>query len=228
MSKVFEAVLEARFRQCPGHRKITRKEYALRSNTQDRDIERTVDFRRCFLPGRRVEMSMIFERILFEVDVCPRCNLPFPGNTEYRQSYIEWYNSLAPSVVHVLTYCSGGCSLRYQRTFKQLETKISAAMKATDQAFLFALYWSNTTIVNSFHHQRLRFLKGGEEDTPDQFRRVRLKSWHDDAARKLSQKIYVDLSDFVFKEFEISFPGVFCIGTRRFRSSVEDHVLAHA
>ncbi len=228
MSKVFEAVLEARFRQCPGHRKIRRKEYALRSNTQDRDIERTVDFRRCFLPGRRVEMSMIFERILFEVAVCPRCNLPSPGNAEYRESYIEWYNSLAPSVVHVLTYCSSGCSLRLPRTFKQLKTKDSAVIKTPDQAFVFAPSYSNTTIENSFNYQRLRLLKGEEEDTPEQFRRVRLRSWHDDAARKLSQKIYVDLGDYVFEDFEVSFPGVFCIGTRRFRSSVEDHVLAHA
>ena len=166
MNKVFEAVLEARFRQCPGHQKITRKEYVLRSKTQDNDIERTSDFRRCFLPGRRVEMSIIFEPIVVEVGVCPRCKSR--GNEEYWESYIEWYNSLAPSVVHVLTYCSSGCSLRYPRTFKQLKTKSSAAIEFSSQ------------------HQGLRILKGEGEDAPEQFRRVRFIRWHDDAARKLS------------------------------------------
>lgn len=194
-------MLEARFRQCSGHQKITRKEYALRSKTQDNDIERTSDFRRCFLPGRRVEMSIIFEPIVVEVGVCPRCKSR--GNEEYRESYIEWYNSLAPSVVHVLTYCSSGCSLRYPRTFKQLKTKSSAAIEFSSQ------------------HQGLRILKGEGEDTPKQFRRIRLKTWHIEVARCLPQELCVDFNDSVFEEFQVLHKGVRTIYTIRCRSSVK-------
>ena len=115
MDQVFDAVIEVRFRQCPGHGMITRKEYALRSNTQNKDIERTVDFRRCFFPGQRVEMSMIFEHSVSEVSICPGCNLPSPEREDYQESDVECYDSLA-SLVQIRTTCSG-CNLRYPRIF---------------------------------------------------------------------------------------------------------------
>ena len=104
MIKVFDAVLEARFRQCPGHRKIARKEYALRSNVHTKEIERTVDFRHCFLPGRRVEMSMVFKGSRLEFNVCPGCKLTSPKSQKRQMSDIGWYNSLAPSLGQILTY----------------------------------------------------------------------------------------------------------------------------
>ena len=100
MNQVFDAVLEVRFRQCPGHRKITQKEYALQSKTQTEDIERTVDFRRCFYPGRRVEMFMVFVRIYTWISVCPnQAPTPAPESQEYQKPNTEWYNSLALSLV---------------------------------------------------------------------------------------------------------------------------------
>ena len=95
MNQAFDAVLEVRFRQCPGHRKIARKEYALRSRTQKKNIERIVDFRRCLFPGQRVEMSMIFERDFFDMSVCPGCKIPAPESEDYQEPEIEWYNSLS-------------------------------------------------------------------------------------------------------------------------------------
>ena len=207
-------MLEARFRQCPGHRKITRKEYALRFNTQDRDIERTVDFRRCFLPGRRVEMSMIFERILFHHTVCPWCKLSSPRKKNNPESYIEWYYSLDPSVVHVLTCCSSGCSLRYRPIFHPVKTDTSAPIATTDQPF-----------VLSFHHQGLRIVKGEKEDSPKQFRRVRLESWHCDAARRFSQRKCADARDFVPEDLQDSLPGIWILGIMRSRCFVKDYVL---
>lgn len=95
MNQAFDAVLEVRFRQCPGHRKIIRKEYALRSTTGAEDIERTVGFGRCFYPGSRVEMIVIFERHFFEISVCPGCRAPAPESQEYQEPDMEWYNSVA-------------------------------------------------------------------------------------------------------------------------------------
>ena len=61
MNKVFDALLASTISPVSRPSEDRTKEYALRSNIHTKDIERTVDFRRCFLPGRRVEMSMVFE-----------------------------------------------------------------------------------------------------------------------------------------------------------------------
>lgn len=99
MNQAFDAVLEVRFRQCPGHQKITRKEYALRSNPRAGYIERTVDFRQCFYPGQRVEMILVFKLIWHDISVCPGCNFQPPKSEEDEETVIEWYNCLAPSLV---------------------------------------------------------------------------------------------------------------------------------
>lgn len=39
-SQAFDSILEIRFRQLPGHRKIKHKEYALRANVINRDVDR--------------------------------------------------------------------------------------------------------------------------------------------------------------------------------------------
>ena len=165
MNQVFDAVLEARFRQCPGHRKIRRREYSLQSNTQIEEIERTVDFRRCFLPGRRVEMSIVFEGSRLEVNVCPGCNLLRPESQEFQMSDIEWYNSLAPHLSRYSRIDSSGCGLRYQHTFLQ---------EGTEPPLLSSPGWSHTIIEDSSHNQGSEYV---EEDTPGQFRRVRVTYW---------------------------------------------------
>ena len=74
--KVFESILEVRFRQLPGHRKIKRKEYALWSNAinKDVDVSTSIAFNRCFLPGQHYDMSMIFDTAHAQNN-CPACLL---------------------------------------------------------------------------------------------------------------------------------------------------------
>ena len=74
-SQAFEAVLEIRFRQLPGHRKIKQREYALRNNALERDVEKSLAFTRCFLPGKRIDMSMIFDGSIGGRSACPGCHL---------------------------------------------------------------------------------------------------------------------------------------------------------
>lgn len=74
--KAFESVLEIQFRQRPGHQKIKQKEYALRSKNLNRDIEQSNIFDRCFLPGQRIDMSMIFHETLHRYSSsCPGCGV---------------------------------------------------------------------------------------------------------------------------------------------------------
>lgn len=72
--KVFESVLEVRFRQLPGYRKIKQKKYALRANITNKDVERSTAFNRCFLPGQYYDMSMIFDAARAQ-NSCPACSL---------------------------------------------------------------------------------------------------------------------------------------------------------
>ena len=71
---------------------------------------------------------------------------------------------------------SSGCGLRYQRTFFQ----------APIEQTLFCIPGcSNTTKENSSHHQGPEFI---EEDTPGQFRRVRLICWPKSSGLEALQK----------------------------------------
>ena len=88
--KAFEAVLEVRFRQLPGHRKIKQKEYALRNNALKRDVEKSLAFTRCFLPGKRIDMSMIFDGSIGGRSSCPGCKLVTSKTEEEHDSQVQW------------------------------------------------------------------------------------------------------------------------------------------
>jgi len=72
--EVFDAVISARFLNVPGGQKIERKEYAIQDRNSQQDIERSYSFGSSFLPGRCVDMAMIF-RTQSSGASCPGCGL---------------------------------------------------------------------------------------------------------------------------------------------------------
>jgi hypothetical protein len=72
--EVFDAVLSARFLNVPGGHKIERKEYAIQDRSSQQDIERSYSFGSSFLPGRRIDMAMIF-KTQHSGASCPGCGL---------------------------------------------------------------------------------------------------------------------------------------------------------
>jgi hypothetical protein len=72
--EVFDAVLSARFLNVPGGQKIERKEYAIQDRSSQQDIERSYSFGSGFLPGRRIDMVMIF-KTQHSGASCPGCGL---------------------------------------------------------------------------------------------------------------------------------------------------------
>ena len=84
--KAFEAILEVRFRELPGHRKVIQKEYALRSKFINKDVDSSIAFNRCFLPGRYYDMSMIFNAKPSQ-NSCPACLL---DTGEASDALVEW------------------------------------------------------------------------------------------------------------------------------------------
>ncbi|KAF1957422.1 hypothetical protein CC80DRAFT_592691 [Byssothecium circinans] len=73
--EAFQAVLEVRFRDVHGFKKVKNMEYAM----QDSKSKRAMDFRRkpwtsLFLPGRKVNMSMVFRNVPRQsMSCCPGC-----------------------------------------------------------------------------------------------------------------------------------------------------------
>jgi hypothetical protein len=72
---VLESVLTARFKNIPRERKVMQGEYALQDRGSLRDIQKSQAFEASFLPGRKVDMSMIFKQIHTLVRSCPGCLL---------------------------------------------------------------------------------------------------------------------------------------------------------
>ncbi|KAH7395284.1 hypothetical protein DE146DRAFT_721709 [Phaeosphaeria sp. MPI-PUGE-AT-0046c] len=76
----FHAVLEIRFREMQGFKKVMQKQYGLQDKASKRDIEASRPWQRAFLPGQRIEMSFIFDaqgNEGSEVAVtCPGCQTP--------------------------------------------------------------------------------------------------------------------------------------------------------
>jgi hypothetical protein len=83
---VFDSVLAARFIGLPGQRKIERKEVAFQDRHLARDIERSQSYEAYFLPGRRIDMSMVFEQHNLSTS-CPKCGLETASTAE---SAIRW------------------------------------------------------------------------------------------------------------------------------------------
>ncbi|KAL8902722.1 MAG: hypothetical protein Q9207_004434 [Kuettlingeria erythrocarpa] len=57
--EIFQAVLEMRFDQLPGNRKVQRKEYALHADQSKQEIDTALAFRRWFRPGQHIHMIMV-------------------------------------------------------------------------------------------------------------------------------------------------------------------------
>ena len=97
----FDAVLETQFRNLQGHSKIMNKEFVLQEHATRRDISRMRPWDGAFLPGQKVEMSIIFINF---TDARQEINPSCPGCQKVCDSYSEagmqWLvNSL--SVLHV-------------------------------------------------------------------------------------------------------------------------------
>jgi hypothetical protein len=68
----FHSVLEVRFENAPGYRKMIQRKYSLELKGTKKDISQSRLWQDAFLPGQRVEMSFIFND-KGSGDTCPGC-----------------------------------------------------------------------------------------------------------------------------------------------------------
>lgn len=78
---VFDSVLAARFINLPGQVKVARKEIAFQDRHLAKDIDRSQLFELCFLPGRYIDMSVIFDRIDNDAS-CPKWGIESHSTSE--------------------------------------------------------------------------------------------------------------------------------------------------
>ncbi|MAD87603.1 MAG: hypothetical protein CL912_31985 [Deltaproteobacteria bacterium] len=121
---MFESVLIARFDRLPGHGKIVRREYAIQETHLKLEIDRSLSFESSFLPGRQLDMSMIFKASGdWSKNTCPGCHTASYVTSD---SGIKWYSYFSPAIVElrVLTIHSHKCGTWYQR-MTELESPLS-------------------------------------------------------------------------------------------------------
>lgn len=96
--EAFDSVLDQRFRNMPGHSKILSKEYILQDHTSRRDIVFQQPWEGTFLPGQRIDMSIVFDNVRERLKLsCPRCQ--HVGGKQLKgevqcASCLMWYSRL--------------------------------------------------------------------------------------------------------------------------------------
>jgi hypothetical protein len=90
--EAFDAILRLRFQDVQGFKKVQNKEYILQEHATKREIARTRPWEIAFLPGQRVDMSLIFMRkaeVTEEVPSisCPNCQAV---STLFQDSEQQW------------------------------------------------------------------------------------------------------------------------------------------
>ncbi|KAI9687716.1 MAG: hypothetical protein M1822_001796 [Bathelium mastoideum] len=68
----FETMLKWKFSDVPGLKKIERGEYVVCDTSGKKDIDRRQAIQSAFRPGRKIDMSMVFQRTLAS-QRCPKC-----------------------------------------------------------------------------------------------------------------------------------------------------------
>ncbi|MCJ1435234.1 hypothetical protein MMC27_004606 [Xylographa pallens] len=75
--EAFLAILKVNFSKIgSGAKKIERGEFFIQDTHSKRQIDLQADWNCCFLPGQRVDMSIVFFKTPYRVNVCPGCEHP--------------------------------------------------------------------------------------------------------------------------------------------------------
>jgi hypothetical protein len=88
--EAFQAVMEVRFRHVPGLKKVQNIQYAIHESRSKRKIDLTAPWESVFLPGRKVNMSMVFRRPQTSMSSCPACLTENEIDNSNEGSEIQW------------------------------------------------------------------------------------------------------------------------------------------
>lgn len=86
----FQAVLEARFENMPGLKKVRNFEYAVQDTRSKRMLDLTGHWENVIRPGRKVVMSMVFLLPQATTSSCPGCSTETHNLSVNEGSDIQW------------------------------------------------------------------------------------------------------------------------------------------
>jgi hypothetical protein len=123
--EALDAVLETRFRGLQGHDKVQSGLWTLQDHATGREISRRRNWEGAFLPGQKINMSLLFQR---EITVesfgpsteaptsnraaCPRCQADVLDSADVET---QWYARQFPAHSFKLTSYSDTCGLCFRR-----------------------------------------------------------------------------------------------------------------
>lgn len=86
----FQAVLEVRFSEVPGLRKVKGLEYTMQDTASNKSLDITKPWESIFRPGRKVIMSMLFEQVETTISSCPACFREDVQKKDDEKTHIQW------------------------------------------------------------------------------------------------------------------------------------------
>lgn len=86
----FQAILEARFANMPGLRKVKRLEYVMRDTQSKRILDLSSPWETTMRPGRKFVMSMVFQLAKVVNSSCPGCSREASNHFKNEESEIQW------------------------------------------------------------------------------------------------------------------------------------------
>lgn len=87
----FQAVLEARFENMPGLRKVRNLEYAMQDTQSKLVLDLSRPWEHIIRPGRKFVMSMVFQLPKAVVSSCPGCSTETCNRPVNEESDVQWY-----------------------------------------------------------------------------------------------------------------------------------------
>ena len=88
--QAFQAVMKVRFRHVPGLKKVENMEYTIQESTSRKKLDLYGRWETVFLPGRRVNMSMVFHQSQTSMSSCPGCQTENEVGSGGMDSEIQW------------------------------------------------------------------------------------------------------------------------------------------
>jgi hypothetical protein len=83
-------VLKGRYSKS-GARKVERGRFAITDAKTNRDVDLNREWKRCFRPGQKVNMSLFFDELFSGTTTCPSCRAECRGTQD---SEITWYGCI--------------------------------------------------------------------------------------------------------------------------------------
>lgn len=89
----FQAVLEARFQNMPGLRKVRNLEYSMQDIQTNQILDLSRSWENSVRPGRKFVMSMVFELPKAVISSCPGCSTENFNRLRNKGSDFQWYET---------------------------------------------------------------------------------------------------------------------------------------